>query len=58
MHHMMKLTLGNKLLLAPIESKYSKILTIGTEVGIWAIEMAERYPDADIIGIALSSSRP
>ncbi|KAK1992170.1 TAM domain methyltransferase [Colletotrichum falcatum] len=35
-----------------------KILDIGTGTGIWAIEMGDAYPEADITGIDLSPIQP
>ncbi|KAI4170383.1 MAG: hypothetical protein LQ343_005005 [Gyalolechia ehrenbergii] len=35
-----------------------RILDIGTGTGIWAIEMAEQYPDAQVIGTDLSPIQP
>ena len=55
-HEMYNLTLG-ALHLAPI-SESSQILDIGTGTGIWAIEMADRYPEAVITGIDLSPIQP
>ena len=56
-HNMIKITMGMKLHIAPIE-KPKKILDIGTGTGIWAIEMADEYPDAEIIGTDLSATQP
>lgn len=52
----MLLTSGN-LHLAPLANP-KRILDIGTGTGIWAIEMAEQYPDAQVIGIDLSPIQP
>lgn len=56
-HGMFKLIMRDKLYLAPI-SKPSRILDIGTGTGIWAIEMGDEFPDADIIGTDLSPTQP
>ncbi|KAK3171323.1 hypothetical protein OEA41_003407 [Lepraria neglecta] len=53
----MRITLGNKLFLAPID-KPKRILDIGTGTGIWAIEMGDEYPDAQIIGTDLAPTQP
>ncbi|KAK1537032.1 methyltransferase domain-containing protein [Colletotrichum costaricense] len=48
-----------KLYLAPIEqSKTHRILDIGTGTGIWAIEMGDLFPNAEIIGNDLSANQP
>jgi trans-aconitate methyltransferase len=51
------LTLDNKLHLAPLEDP-EHILDVGTGTGIWAIDMAEQYPSASIIGADLSPIQP
>ncbi|KAF4833798.1 Secondary metabolism regulator laeA [Colletotrichum tropicale] len=50
-------TIG-KLYYAPLEQdKTNRILDIGTGTGIWAIEVAEFFPDAEIIGNDLSATQ-
>jgi len=56
-HGMFKLIMRDKLYLAPI-GKPSEILDIGTGTGIWAIEMGDEFPDADIVGTDLSPTQP
>ena len=41
-HHLYLLTLGNKLLLAPIGDNPQKVLDVGTGTGIWAIDFADQ----------------
>ncbi|KAI5809427.1 S-adenosyl-L-methionine-dependent methyltransferase [Pyronema omphalodes] len=54
MHHeIMLLLLEGKLHLAPL-SNPQKILDIGTGTGIWAIDMADKYPMSKVIGTDLS----
>ncbi|KAI8717310.1 hypothetical protein NCS52_00806300 [Fusarium sp. LHS14.1] len=45
--------LDNKLHLSPIPKYPQKILDLGTGTGIWAVDMAELYPSARIIGVDL-----
>ena len=56
-HHMFKITMGDKLYLAPI-GKPATVLDIGTGTGIWAIEMGDNFPDAEILGTDLSPTQP
>ncbi|KXH66660.1 methyltransferase domain-containing protein [Colletotrichum salicis] len=48
-----------KLYLAPIEqNKTHRILDIGTGTGIWAMEMGDLFPNAEILGNDLSANQP
>jgi trans-aconitate methyltransferase len=51
-HHNQSLQLG-ALHLAPIDTP-QHVLDVGTGTGVWAIDMADRYPSATVIGIDLS----
>jgi SAM-dependent methyltransferase len=57
-HHLFKMTLGGELYIAPIPPEPQRILDIGTGTGIWAIDMADRFPSAFIIGTDLSPIQP
>ena len=57
-HQMLRITLGNKIYLSPIGDKPANILDIGTGTGIWAIEMADAFPSATIVGTDLSPTQP
>lgn len=52
-HHMYLLTLDRKLHLAPLQHP-QRILDAGTGTGIWAIDMADQYPAATVVGTDLS----
>ncbi|KAL8928880.1 MAG: hypothetical protein Q9208_001658 [Pyrenodesmia sp. 3 TL-2023] len=56
-HHVTSLLTGGNLHLAPL-AEPKRILDIGTGTGIWAIEMAEQYPNAQVIGTDLSPIQP
>ncbi|KAI2610705.1 S-adenosyl-L-methionine-dependent methyltransferase [Hypoxylon fragiforme] len=56
-HAMVILLCEGKLHFAPLDNPQS-VLDIGTGTGIWAIEMGDEYPQADILGIDLSPIQP
>ena len=51
------LLLDRRLHLAPIEAP-KKILDIGTGSGVWAIDMADKYPEAQVVGIDIAGVQP
>lgn len=53
-HHSLTLLIGGKLFLAPIDQNVRKVLDVGTGTGIWAIDFADEYPQAEVIGSDLS----
>lgn len=56
-HHVITLLLNGELHLAPLENP-RRILDIGTGTGLWAIEMADRFPNAIVTGTDLSPIQP
>ncbi|KAI9734020.1 MAG: hypothetical protein M1834_002677 [Cirrosporium novae-zelandiae] len=56
-HHMWVLTLNHTLHLSPL-SRPLNVLDIGTGTGNWAIDFAEAYPNAQILGTDLSPIQP
>ncbi|KAF6831274.1 methyltransferase [Colletotrichum plurivorum] len=51
--------LGDRLYTAPLEvDKVHSILDIGTGTGIWAMEMGDMFPNAEVFGIDLSAIQP
>lgn len=65
LHHLFKLTLGGELYRAPIQPRDDRptppprrILDIGTGTAEWAFEMAEDFPNAEVIGTDLSPIQP
>jgi SAM-dependent methyltransferase len=58
-HSLFKEILDGDLYRAPLSvDKTQRILDLGTGTGNWAIEIAERFPDSDIIGTDLSPIQP
>jgi ubiquinone/menaquinone biosynthesis C-methylase UbiE len=57
-NHLFGLTLDGKLHLAPIDPNPQNVLDIGTGTGIWAIDFANMYPSANVIGTDLSVVQP
>lgn len=57
-HHVYLLLLDNKLFRAPVGNDIQRILDVGTGTGIWAIDAAEAYPSAEVIGTDLSPIQP
>ncbi|QRD87340.1 UMTA methyltransferase family protein [Aspergillus flavus] len=56
-HHMFSVMLNGELFLAPVENPQT-ILDLGTGTGIWAIDVADQFPSAKVIGNDLSPIQP
>ncbi|GAB1729871.1 hypothetical protein NU195Hw_g2254t1 [Hortaea werneckii] len=56
-YHSLRLVLGNKHFFAPLEYPMS-VIDIGTGTGIWAMDVADDYPNSQVIGIDLSPIQP
>ncbi|KAK2004877.1 TAM domain methyltransferase [Colletotrichum falcatum] len=57
-HSMVVKTTGD-LFLAPVDKdKTHRILDVGTGTGIWAIEVGDKFPNAEVVGIDLSAIQP
>ncbi|WPH01590.1 Hypothetical protein R9X50_00443800 [Acrodontium crateriforme] len=53
-NHLCLMSMRDRLFLAPIGDNPKNILDIGTGIGLWAIDMADKFPSANIIGTDLS----
>ncbi|KAI0968167.1 S-adenosyl-L-methionine-dependent methyltransferase [Xylaria arbuscula] len=58
MHILVMDILDQQLFLAPMAEPPKKVMDLATGIGLWAIEMGDRYPDANILGIDLSPIQP
>ncbi|EFQ28542.1 methyltransferase domain-containing protein [Colletotrichum graminicola] len=57
-HSLVVKTIGS-LFLAPVDTeKTHRILDVGTGTGIWAIEVGDMFPNAEVVGIDLSAIQP
>jgi hypothetical protein len=57
-HHLFRLIIGGKLFRAPISSNPQRVLDFATGTGIWAIDFADEFPSAVVIGTDLSPIQP
>ncbi|KAI5809426.1 UMTA methyltransferase family protein [Pyronema omphalodes] len=57
-HEIMLMLLKGDLYRAPITNNPKRILDVGTGTGIWAIDMATKFPEAAVIGTDLSPIQP
>jgi ubiquinone/menaquinone biosynthesis C-methylase UbiE len=57
-HYKFLLLLDEQLFLSPIPEKPQKILDLGTGSGIWAIDVADQYESAEVIGVDTAPTQP
>ncbi|MCJ1272856.1 hypothetical protein MMC21_000645 [Puttea exsequens] len=52
-HHLFILTFHDQLFLAPLTDP-KRVIDIGTGIGVWAQDFADKFPEAEVIGTDLS----
>ncbi|KAF4968109.1 hypothetical protein FSARC_4470 [Fusarium sarcochroum] len=57
-HHFLCLLLDDKLYLAPLSRNIQAALDIGTGTGIWAIDFADEFAGAKVVGTDISPIQP
>lgn len=57
-HEFITMLLGDRLFEAPIVEPPQAILDVGTGTGLWAINVADRFPETHIIGTDISAMQP
>ena len=57
-HEMYSLVLDGNTFLAPIDDRPQKILDLATGTGEWAVDVADRYPAAVVLGIDVAQIQP
>ncbi|CCC11143.1 hypothetical protein SMACR_03857 [Sordaria macrospora] len=59
LHHAIMLQLEGKLYLSPLDKKkVEKVLDVATGSGLWAIDFADEFPNAEVIGTDVSPIQP
>ncbi|KAI1324669.1 S-adenosyl-L-methionine-dependent methyltransferase [Xylariaceae sp. FL0255] len=58
LHHVSTLLQDGKIHLANLDENISKVLDVGCGTGIWAIDFADLYPNAEVIGVDISPQQP
>ncbi|KAI1459850.1 S-adenosyl-L-methionine-dependent methyltransferase [Annulohypoxylon moriforme] len=58
LHHVSTLMQHGKIYLAPIKDDIQKVLDVGCGTGIWAIDFADLFPSAEVIGLDISPQQP
>jgi SAM-dependent methyltransferase len=57
-HALFLKTLDDRLFLAPLPPTVQRVLDVGTGTGIWAIDFADQFPGARVVGTDLSPIQP
>jgi SAM-dependent methyltransferase len=57
LHHVFLIALDGRLFISPLRDP-QRIFDVGTVTGLWAIDVADEYPSAQVIGTDLSPIQP
>jgi SAM-dependent methyltransferase len=57
-HRKYELLIGDRHFLAPIGDSPQQILDLGTGTGIWALDVADMFPSAQVIGVDIAPIQP
>ncbi|KAK3338901.1 S-adenosyl-L-methionine-dependent methyltransferase [Neurospora tetraspora] len=58
-HHAYTVTMEHRLYRAPLDkNKVQKVLDVGTGTGLWAIDFADEFPGADVVGTDITPIQP
>ncbi|KAA8629316.1 hypothetical protein SMACR_06716 [Sordaria macrospora] len=57
-HEAIELMLDHKLHMAPIKDNIERAIDIGTGLGIWAIDFADKYPTCEVTGTDITPVQP
>ncbi|KAK6223169.1 methyltransferase domain-containing protein [Colletotrichum tabaci] len=57
-HHIWVMCLHGELAISPGHKTAKRVLDMGTGTGVWAMNFAEEYPAAEVIGVDLSPMQP
>ncbi|KAI0837016.1 S-adenosyl-L-methionine-dependent methyltransferase [Hypoxylon sp. FL0890] len=58
LHHVSTLMQDGKIYLAPLDDDIQKVLDVACGTGIWAIDFADLFPSAEVIGVDISPQQP
>ncbi|KAI1011827.1 hypothetical protein LB503_004551 [Fusarium chuoi] len=57
-HHVLILMYNDKLFKAPLKDDIQSVVDIGTGTGIWAMDFADEFPNAKVVGTDISPIQP